>query len=253
VREWLFGRQAVHESLRAGRRQPVRLLLLEGTARAPIIDAITAKLQAVSAAQKRRIPIEKCSRQYMSRVLGHDEHQGVALETSGYPYTDIHAMLDLAQARQEPPLLLLLDLIQDIHNLGSLLRTAEAVGVHGVVIQERRAAGVTPATVNTSSGAVEHLLVAQVTNLAKEIERLKGADVWIAGLEDAPGARRYTEVSMNLPLAIVVGSEGAGLRRLVRERCDWLMSIPMRGQINSLNAAVAGSLALYEALRQRAL
>jgi 23S rRNA (guanosine2251-2'-O)-methyltransferase len=252
VREWLFGRQAVRESLRAGRRQPSRLLLLEGAARAPIIDEITA------AAQQQHIPIEKCSRQIIGRVLGHEEHQGVALETSGYPYVDIHAMLDLARTRQEPPLLLLLDLIQDIHNLGSLLRTAEAVGVHGVVIQERRAAGVTPATVNTSSGAVEHLLVAQVTNLVKEIERLKSretsrTDVWIAGLEDTPGARPYTEVNMILPLAIVVGSEGAGLRRLVRERCDWLMSIPMHGQINSLNAAVAGSLALYEALRQRAL
>lgn len=252
MREWLFGRQAVHESLRAGRRQPARLLVLEGTARAPIIDEITA------AAQQRHIPIERCSRQILGRVLGHDDHQGVALETSAYPYADIHAMLDLAQARQEPVLLLLLDLIQDIHNLGSLLRTAEAVGVHGVVIQERRAAGITPATVNTSSGGVEHLLVAQVTNLVKEIERLKARegsrpDVWIAGLEDAPGARPYTETNMISPLAIVVGSEGAGLRRLVRERCDWLMSIPMRGQINSLNAAVAGSLALYEALRQRAL
>ena len=252
MREWLFGRQAVRESLRAGRRQPSRLLLLEGAARASIIDEITAT------AQQLHVPIEKCSRQIIGRVLGHEEHQGVALETSGYPYADIHTMLDLARTRQEPPLLLLLDLVQDIHNLGSLLRTAEAVGVHGVVIQERRAAGVTPATVNTSSGAVEHLLVAQVTNLVKEIERLKARDisrpdVWIAGLEDAPGARPYTEANMILPLAIVVGNEGAGLRRLVRERCDWLMSIPMRGQINSLNAAVAGSLALYEALRQRAL
>jgi 23S rRNA (guanosine2251-2'-O)-methyltransferase len=221
--------------------------LLEGAVRAPIIDEITA------AAQQRRIPIEKCPRQLIGRILGHEEHQGVALETSAYPYADIHAMLDLAHARQEPALLLLLDLIQDIHNLGSLLRTAEAAGVHGVVIQERRAAGVTPATVNTSSGAVEHLLVAQVTNLVKEMERLKALDLWIAGLEAAPGARPYTETNMILPLAIVVGSEGAGLRRLVRERCDWLISIPMRGQINSLNAAVAGSLALYEALRQRAL
>ncbi|MGC9394313.1 MAG: 23S rRNA (guanosine(2251)-2'-O)-methyltransferase RlmB [Anaerolineae bacterium] len=252
MREWLFGRQAVRESLRAGRRYPSRLLLLEGAARAPVIDEI------IAAAQQRHIPIEKASRQIIGRVVGHDEHQGVALETSGYPYADMHAMLALAHTRREPPLLLLLDLIQDVHNLGSLLRTAEAVGVHGVVIQERRAAGVTPATVNTSSGAVEHLLVAQVTNLAKEIERLKARDVsrpdvWVAGLEDAPGARTYTEVNMILPLAIVVGNEGAGLRRLVRERCDWLMSIPMRGQINSLNAAVAGSLALYEALRQRAL
>jgi len=213
--------------------------------KAPILDEIAAE------AQKRRIPIEKRPRQDIAHVTGVDEHQGVALETSGYPYATTADMFALARQRHEPLLLLLLDLIQDVHNLGSLLRTAEAVGVHGIVIQERRAAGITPAAVNTSSGAVEHLLVAQVTNLAQEIERLKAADVWIAGLEDAHGAHPYTEVKMTLPLAIVVGSEGEGLRRLVRERCDWRMSIPMRGKINSLNAAVAGSLALYEALRQR--
>ena len=148
-------------------------------------------------------------------------------------------------------MLLLLDLIQDVHNLGSLIRTAEAVGVHGLVIQERRAAGVTPATVNTSSGAAEHMLIAQVTNLPQEMERLKSRDLWTAGLEDASGAQLYNEVDLTAPLALVVGSESEGLRRLVRDRCDWILRIPMWGRINSLNAAVAGSVALYEVMRQR--
>ena len=247
MRETLFGRQAVRESLSAGRRHPFRLLLADGIGKVPIIDEI------VAAAHRSRIPIVTLSRQDLSRTANTEAHQGVALETSGYPYATTDDMLDLARARQEAPLLLLLDLIQDVHNLGSLIRTAESVGVHGVVIQARRAAGITPATVNTSSGAVEHLLIAKVTNLAREIERLKTADVWIAGLEDVAQAQSYTEANLTMPLAIVVGSEGEGLRRLVRDRCDWIMSIPMRGKINSLNAAMAGSVALYEALRQRDL
>ncbi len=245
MREWLFGRQAVRESLYAGRRQHFRLWLAEGMPKAPILDDITAE------AQKRHIPIEVHSRQDIAQATGVDEHQGVALETSAYPYVTTADMLALAEQRGEVPLLLMLDLVQDVHNLGTLLRTAEAVGVHGVIIPERRAAGVTPAAVNTSSGAVEHLLVAQVTNLVQEIERLKKVNVWIAGLEDVGGARPYTEIKLTFPVAIVVGNEAEGVRRLVRERCDWLMFIPMRGKINSLNVAVAGSLALYEALRQR--
>ena len=245
MRETLYGRQAVRESLRAGRRTPHRLLLAEGLDAAPILEAIVAQ------ARERGVPVVTQTRGALDQAIGHAHHQGVVLETSPYPYATIDALLHLAQARQEPPFLLLLDLVQDVHNLGSLLRTAEAVGVHGVILQKRRAAEITPAAVNTSSGAAEHLRVAQVTNLAREISRLKDAEVWVAGLEDAPGAQRYTQANLTGPLAIVVGSEGEGLRRLVRERCDWLMAIPMRGQIESLNAAIAGSLALYEALRQR--
>lgn len=245
MRETLYGRQAVRESLRARRRDVFRLLLAEGVASAPIIDEI------VELAQQRRAPIARLSRHEMESYTGTAEHQGVALEVSGYPYASVDDMLALAAARREAPLLLLLDLIQDVHNLGSLLRTAEAAGVHGILIQSRRAAGITPAAVNTSSGAVEHLLVAQVTNLAQEIETLKRAQMWLVGLEDMYGAQRYTTIDLTVPLGLVIGSEGEGLRRLVRERCDMLASLPMRGVINSLNAAVAGSIALYEVLRQR--
>lgn len=245
MQETLYGRQAVRESLRAGRRKPYRLLLAQGLDPAPITEAIIAQAKAL------QVPISTLARGRLEQIIGHPHHQGVALETSAYPYVEVEAMLALAETRQEPAFLLLLDLLQDVHNLGSLLRTAEAAGVHGIILQKRRAAEVTPAAVNTSSGAAEHLLVAQVANLTQEIARLQAAGVWVAGLEGVPEAQSYTEVSLAGPLAIVVGSEGEGLRRLVRERCDWLMAIPMRGQINSLNAAVAGSLALYEALRQR--
>ncbi len=245
MRETLYGRHAVHESLRAGRRTPYRLLMAEGISHAPILDAI----EALAASQN--VQVDRVDRNALDRFLAHDQHQGIALEASEYPYAEIYDMLDLAEERDERPLLLLLDLIQDVHNLGSLIRTAEAVGVHGVVIQERRAAGVTPTTVNTSSGATEHLLIAQVTNLPQEMERLKEYDLWMAGLEDVYGAQLYTEVDLSVPLGLIVGNEAEGLRRLVRERCDWLMRMPMRGNIDSLNAAVAGSIALYEVLRQR--
>jgi 23S rRNA (guanosine2251-2'-O)-methyltransferase len=247
MHEALYGRQAVRESLRVARRSPHRLLLSEGLAPLPIIDEI------VELAKGQRISVSQVSRKEMTRVVGHELHQGVVLETSGYPYAEIHEMLDVATRGNQAPLLLLLDLIQDVHNLGSLIRTAEAVGAHGLVIQERRAAGVTAATVNTSSGAAEHMLIARVTNLPQEMERLKSHDLWIAGLEDTEGARSYTEVDLSTPLALVVGSESDGLRRLVRDRCDWIIRIPMWGQINSLNAAVAGSVALYEVMRQRCL
>lgn len=245
MRETLYGRQAVRESLRAQRRTPFRLLLADGAVSAPILDDITGIAEA------RRIPVARLSRNEMEAFAGTADHQGVALETSGYPYAEVDDMLKLAATRGEAPLILLLDLIQDVHNLGSLLRTAEAAGAHGIILQSRRAASITPAAVNTSSGAVEHLLVAQVANLSQEMEALKAQRLWIVGLEDVYGAQSYTTVDFTVPLGLVIGSEGEGLRRLVRERCDMLALLPMRGAINSLNAAVAGSIALYEVLRQR--
>ena len=246
MRETLYGRQAVRESLRAGRRTPYRLVLMDRVLSMPIIEEIEALAEAAN------VPLDRVSRHEMASLVGDENHQGVALEVSGYPYASLYDMLDAVEARGDTPLFLLLDLVQDVRNLGSLMRTAEAAGVDGVLIQGRRAAGVTPGAVNASSGAVEHLLVAQVTNLSQAMERLKETEVWIAGLEDVYGAQLYTASDLTVPLGIVVGSEGKGLRRLVRERCDWLMKLPMHGEINSLNASVAGSITLYEVLRQRA-
>jgi 23S rRNA (guanosine2251-2'-O)-methyltransferase len=244
VIETLYGRNAVCESLRAGRRKPYKLMLAEGVQQADVVS------QIVFLAEQARVPVKRIPRSNLDR-LGDIHHQGVALETSDYPYSSLDQVPTLAHSRKEVPLLLLLDLLKDPQNVGSLLRTAEAVGVHGVVIQRRRAVGITPAVVHASAGAVEHLLVAQVTNLVDAIGRLKAYDVWVAGLEASRGAQLCYEADLSGPLALVVGSEGEGLRRLVRERCDFLLQLPMLGQVASLNASVAGSVVLYEVLRQR--
>jgi len=244
MREILYGRHAVCESLQAGRRKPYKLILAEGVRQTDIVG------QIVFLAKQAGVPVDRTERRNLDR-LGNINHQGVTLETSEYPYSALENVLALAQSRDEPPLLLLLDLLKDPQNVGSLLRTAEAVGVHGVVIQRRRAVGVTPAVVHASAGAVEHLLVAQVTNLVDTIGRLKTHDVWVTGLEALRNAQSYHQADLSSPLAVVVGSEGDGLRRLVRERCDFLLRLPMLGQVTSLNASIAGSVVLYEAARQR--
>jgi 23S rRNA (guanosine2251-2'-O)-methyltransferase len=242
--ETLYGRNGICESLRAGRRKPYKLMLAKGVRQADIIG------QILRLAEQAGVPVTHTERRDLDRI-GNVNHQGVMLETSDYVYSSLDETLMSARSCDEPPLLLLLDLLQDPQNVGSLLRTAESVGVHGVVIQRRRAVGVTPAVVHASAGAVEHLMVAQVTNLVDAIGELKASDVWVAGLESSRSAQIYCDADLSGPLAVVVGSEGEGLRRLVRERCDFLVQLPMRGQVTSLNASVAGSVVLYEVLRQR--
>lgn len=244
MREILYGRHAVHESLRAGRRRPYKLMLAEGVRQTDIIG------QIVFLAEQAGISVNRTTRHDLDQI-GKIHHQGVALETSDFPHTPLDDILAAVQSSADVPLFLLLDRLQDPQNVGSLMRTAEAVGVNGVVIQRRRAVGITPAVVNASSGAVEHLSVAQVTNLASAIDRLKSHDVWVAGLEAMPGAQQINQANFSGPLALVVGSEGQGLRRLVRERCDFLVQLPMRGQVRSLNASVAAAVTLYEVLWQR--
>jgi 23S rRNA (guanosine2251-2'-O)-methyltransferase len=206
--------------------------------------------EMVAQAHQAKVAVERVERAALDRI-GAVNHQGVAMEVSAYPYTDLREILTQAERRDEPPFLLLLDCLEDPQNLGALLRTAEAVGVHGIVIPKRRAAGVTPAVANVSAGATEHLRVMRVTNLARAIGQLKERGVWVVGLEDLPQARLYSQFDLSGPLALVVGSEGRGIRRLVLESCDVVLRLPMRGHIGSLNAAVAGSIALYEVWRQR--
>ena len=244
MRETLYGRNAVRESLRASRRRFFRLTLADTVRVTDVVGDILALAEAAD------VPIERVPRRHLN-WLGEVNHQGVLLEASEYPYASLDELVAAARRADEPPLLLLLDLVQDPQNLGGLLRTAEAVGVHGVVIQERRAAGVTPAVVHASAGAAEHLRVARVPNLSTAIQEVKRQGIWVVGLEAVRGAQRYDQADLGGPLALVVGSEGEGLRRLVRERCDLLVQLPMRGKVTSLNAAVAGSVVLYEALRQR--
>jgi 23S rRNA (guanosine2251-2'-O)-methyltransferase len=245
MREILYGRQPVRETLKAGRRRVFKLLLGRELKPTGIVGEI------IRLAERANVPAQAVDRQQLDKLGSEVNHQGLAAEVSGYPYVDLALVLDTAKKAGEPPFLLLLDHVQDPQNLGSLLRTAEAAGVHGVVIPDRRAAGVTPAAVRASAGAAEQVRVAQVTNLGRNMEWLKAEGIWLAGLEAVPSAQSYTEANLRGPLGLVVGSEGQGLARLVRERCDFLIQLPMRGQVGSLNAAVAGAIALYEALRQR--
>lgn len=241
----LYGRHAVREALRARRRTFQRLLVSAGAQETGTLGEI------VRIAGEIGVPVERIDRRELDRRTLDANHQGVALECSDYPYVELDDCLALAEERNEPALLLMLDHIQDPQNVGTLLRTAEVVGVHGVVIPGRRAAEITPAVVNASAGAVEHLRVAVVANLAATMERVQHAGVWVVGVEDDERAKVFDEVDLDLPLALVLGAEGPGLARLTRERCDFLVRLPMRGRIASLNVAVAGSIVLYHAWRVR--
>ncbi|MBN1310069.1 MAG: 23S rRNA (guanosine(2251)-2'-O)-methyltransferase RlmB [Anaerolineae bacterium] len=243
--ETLYGRRAVTETLRAGQRTFQRLVLSDRIGETEAIQEI------VSLARQCDLHVKSAHHDWLDDQTRGANHQGVLLECSSYPYVELQDVLDSAAVRDGPPFLLLLDLLQDVQNVGTLLRTAEAVGVHGVILQERRAAGITPAVVNASSGAVEHLNVVRVTNLVQTMKVLKEAGVWLAGLDMDEDAVRYDQANLRGALGLVVGSEGAGLRRLVRETCDFIIHLPMRGQIGSLNVAVAGSVALYAAWQAR--
>jgi len=243
--EYLYGRWPVLESLRAGRRTFQQLLVAETVDEKGAVDEI------VAAAQQRALDVRRVPRRVLDDLAKNAHHQGVALRVGAYPYADLDAALALARERGEPPFLLALDLLKDPQNVGALLRVADAVGVHGVVIQERRAVEVTPAVVSASSGAVEHLLVSQVTNLVAALRRLKDEGVWLVGLEIGPDSAPLDRADLNRPLALVMGSEGGGLRRLVAETCDMRVMLPMRGHVASLNVATAGSIALYAAWQAR--
>ena len=242
MREWIGGRNPVWEVLRAGRRQVFKLALAQGVQEKGRVSEV------ISLCEKKKIPVERLPRQHLDTFS--EGHQGMALETSVYPYRDLQDILLLAERRQEAPFILILDAMQDPQNLGTLLRTAEIVGVHGVLLPLRHTVLVTPAVVHASSGASEHLLITQV-NLAQAIAELKEAGIWVIGLESDPLTQLHGEVRLDGPVALVVGSEGQGMRQLVRDSCDILMRLPMRGKIGSLNAAVAGSIALYMIWQRR--
>ena len=242
MREWITGRNPVYEVLRARRRHVFRLVLARG------IKMEGQLPEVLRLAKLRGLAPEEAPRDKLDLLSSH--HQGVALEASAYPYAALEDLIQNAKNQSEPPFFLLLDLIQDPQNLGTLLRTAEVVGVHGVVIPSAQAAQITPTVVHASSSATEHLLVAQY-NLAQAIEKLKALNIWVYGLDEAPRSKTPSQLRMDGGLALVVGNEGAGLRDLVRKNCDELLRLPMRGKIESLNAAAAGSIALYLARQAR--
>jgi 23S rRNA (guanosine2251-2'-O)-methyltransferase len=240
--EWITGRNPVFEVLRAKRRKSHRLWVAQGAQQQGRLGEI------IELAQAQNIPFEFKKRSDLDGIDPH--HQAVALNTSAYPYSDLEQIIQTAQAKQEPIFVLLLDQIQDPQNLGTLLRSAEAFGVHGVILPTARAASVTPAVVNASSGATELLNIAQ-HNIAQAMDRFKEVGGWMVGLEDSPDAQSPDQINLKGGIGVVVGSEGQGLRRLVRDKCDLLMRLPMQGHIDSLNAAVAGSIALFLARQAR--
>ncbi len=243
MKEFIYGRNAVYETLRAKRREIFRLEIAEGVKETGRISEILelAALRKLGANLVPRTKLEKLKA----------NHQGIALEVGGYPYSDLIEILERARQKEEAPFILILDSLQDPQNFGVLLRTAEIVGVHGVVIPLARTVAVTPSVVNASSGASEHLLIAQ-SNLSQAIDALKESEVWVVGL-DQNGEPVQEKMNRHLKgaLALVVGSEGEGLHDLTRKKCDILLRLPMRGQIDSLNASVAGSIVLYQAYLAR--
>jgi 23S rRNA (guanosine2251-2'-O)-methyltransferase len=244
-----YGRRAVLETLRAARRRIYRLWL-EGENNAPAPSGIIAEI--VEAAQAANVPTRTIKGGLFDKLAQQNAHtQGVALEVAEYPYVEVADILSRSKERGEEPFLLILDHVQDPQNLGTLIRTAEAMGVHGIILPDRRAAGITPAVTNSSAGAVERMLVAQVTNLNRTIEQLKERNIWIAGLDSDPETPLIDNRMISGSLAVVVGSEGSGLSRLTREKCDFLLRLAMVGEVESLNAAVAGSIVLYLARQTR--
>ena len=243
MKEFIYSRNAVYETLRAKRRDVFKVEIAEGV-------QVKSKLTMILAlASQRKIQIVKVPRARLDKI--HENNQGIIAEVGKYPYMDLLDIFERAREKNEPLFVLLLDSLNDPQNFGTLLRTAEAIGVHGVVIPLAHTVEVTPAVVNASSGASEHLLIAR-SNLAQAIDALKEENVWIVGLDqngETIGAK--TQRHLTGAVALVVGSEGEGIRQLTRAKCDIVLKLPMHGQIESLNAAVAGSVALYLAYLAR--
>ncbi|NGQ97163.1 23S rRNA (guanosine(2251)-2'-O)-methyltransferase RlmB [Brevibacillus sp. SYP-B805] len=240
--EWIVGKNPVIEALRSGRTIN-KIWIAEGANRnllGPIF----------SLAREQGVVISTANRKKLDQLSGTDNHQGVIASVAAYDYAEVDDLLARAKEKGQAPFLLILDELEDPHNLGSILRTADAVGAHGVIIPKRRSVNLTATVAKASAGAVEYVPVARVTNLVRTIEELKEQGVWIAGT-DASARQDFREGDFTMPLALVIGSEGRGISRLVRESCDFLFRLPMVGHVTSLNASVAAALLMYEVFRAR--
>ncbi len=237
----IYGRNPILEAVNAG-HEINKLLVLEGSK-----DKNLQKV--INAARDKKILIQFVERKLMDKISEGENHQGVIAYVSPYRYYELEELIQLAKEKNEEPLLIICDEITDPHNLGSIIRTANAVGAHGVIIPKRRSAAINQTVVKTSCGAVEYVPVARVTNITQSIKQLQNLGIWVVGTDmDAP---LYYEANLTGNIAIVIGNEGEGISRLVKESCDLMVSLPMLGQVSSLNAAVAGSIVMYEAIRQR--
>ncbi len=238
--DMIIGRNPVTEALKSGRE--IEKLVVQKSATGQIGKII-------SLAKERGIPIHDDTKEWMDKKAGTGAHQGVIAYVSAYRYSSLEDIFDLAETKGEAPFILVLDELYDPHNLGAIMRTAECAGAHGVVIPKNRAAGLTSVVAKTSAGAVEYLPCVRVTNIARTLEELKVRGVWVYAC-DMDG-ETYYEKDITGPVALVIGNEGTGIGRLVKEKCDFVLSIPMKGRISSLNASNAAAILMYEVRRQR--
>lgn len=236
--EIIYGKNAVYEALKSNRKA-YEIYVKENLKSDNIIEL----------AKKKKIKIISVSKRELDNLVG-EKHQGVALKIEGYSYKSVEYILE--NKKWEYPFIILLDCIEDPHNLGAILRTADAAGVDGVIIPKRNSAGLNSTVAKVSTGAIEYVAVAQVANLNMTIRQLKKNGFLIVG-SDASGSKKYNEVNYKCPLALVIGSEGKNIRHLIKESCDILVNIPMTGHVTSLNAAVAAGILMFEVNRQRDL
>lgn len=239
--EIVYGRNPVWELLQSGK--PINKVLFQS-------EGTGGRFQdMVSRAREQQIPFQFVDKSALDRLSEKENHQGVLAYVAAREYAEVEDILALAKEKKEDPFILVLDEVEDPHNLGALIRTADAAGVHGVIIPKRRSVSLTSTVAKTSAGAVEHVLVARVGNLVQTLEVLKKAGCWVSGAE--VGGTEVYSADLTGSRVVVIGSEGKGLSRLLKETCDEIVSLPMKGQVNSLNASVAGSILLYEVVRQR--
>lgn len=237
----VIGRNPVLEAIKSGR--PIdKIIVKKGHLEGSIVPIIKKAREA-------GIVVQEVEHRRLDMVAEGENHQGIIAYVSPYGYSSVGDILDSAKAKGEPPFIIICDKITDPHNLGAILRTANCVGAHGMIIPKHGSAGLSSVAAKTAAGAAEYTPVAKVTNLASTIDSLKKEGLWIAAADMDGGSMYGTDLTG--PLAIVIGSEGSGISRLVKEKCDLIVSIPMNGQINSLNASVAAGVLMYEALRQR--
>jgi 23S rRNA (guanosine2251-2'-O)-methyltransferase len=239
--EWIIGKNPVQEALRSGRS--INKVLVSDQ----LQHQASKKLEQL--AKENGVIVQKVPKKKIDQLV-EGNHQGVAASVAAYEYSDIEDLFTKAEEKGEAPFFIICDEIEDPHNLGSILRTADASGAHGVIIPKRRSVALTGTVAKTSTGAIEYIPVARVTNLARTIEELKERFVWVVGT-DAKGTEDYRQLDGTMPIALVIGSEGKGMSRLTKEKCDWTVSLPMAGKVTSLNASVAASLLMYEVYRKR--
>ncbi len=240
-KDYIIGKNPVMEALRA-ERDINKILIAESSQRGQM-------QQLIQLAKEANVIVQFVPKKKIDQISD-ENHQGVLAYVAAYQYAEMDDLFAAAEKKNEPPFFLLLDEIEDPHNLGSIMRTADAVGAHGIIIPKRRAVGLTATVAKASTGAIEHIPVVRITNMARTIDELKERGIWIAGT-DASGKQDYRQFDGTLPIGLVIGSEGKGMGRLVRDKCDFLINLPMAGKVTSLNASVAAALLMYEVYRRR--